>query len=144
MFTVNPITNNYARILCRLQYTFYRASFLIVIRIHRGINTNRSYWSTKQQPQEPLDQQLLSHWNTAPATIERQPLETLERRYWGQSTALERQPLESIKRQLPPPVEPLERQPLQSFNGSLWSCSHNSHWSHWNDVPGEPPESIER
>ena len=46
---MNSITNNYARILCRLQYTFYRASFLIVIRIHRGINTtNRSYWSKQQ------------------------------------------------------------------------------------------------
>jgi len=41
---VNPITNNYARILCRLQYIFYRASFLIVIHIHRGI----SYWSKQQ------------------------------------------------------------------------------------------------
>ena len=46
---MNSITNNYARILCRLQYIFYRASFLIVIRIHRGINTtNRSYWSKQQ------------------------------------------------------------------------------------------------
>jgi len=61
VFTVNPITNNYARILCRLQYIFYRASFLIVIPIHRGINTNRSYWSKQQT----LANSHRSHWNNS-------------------------------------------------------------------------------
>jgi len=60
VFTVNPITNNYARILCRIQYIFYRASFLIVICIHRGINTTRSHWSTKQQTNSHR-----SHWNNS-------------------------------------------------------------------------------
>jgi len=43
---VNPITNNYAQILCRLQYIFYRASFLIVINIHRDIEAQATTTTT--------------------------------------------------------------------------------------------------
>ena len=122
---MNSITNNYARILCRLQYTFYRASFLIVIRIHRGINTtNRSYWS-KQQTLAATGATGTTATKPPP---KRQPPESIER-----------QPLESI---ISPgatatqPPESIERQPpshRSRSNDTHWSHWNNSHWSHWND-----------
>jgi len=40
VFTANLITYNHVRNPCTTQYTFYRASFLIVINIHHGIETH--------------------------------------------------------------------------------------------------------
>jgi len=163
---VNPITNNYARILCRLQYIFYRASFLIVIRIHRGINTtNRSYWS-KQQTLAATGATGTTATKPPP---ERQPppepsrslaLELLQHSHWSRSNDSHR--ATGVDRTTPTgatgttatgatgtTATGVDRQHWSHCNGSHRSPSNDSHRSRSNDSHSrsckrQPLESIER
>jgi len=123
VFTVNPITNNYVRIPCRLQYNFYRASFLIVINIHRGIqatNTgdrNDRYCDCdRHQVLEPLELQILELYRRQIPELHATDTGSAETADTGDIGA-----------------GVIDR--LSHWNDSYWSHWNDSYWSHWIDSP---------
>jgi len=157
VFTANLITYNHLRKPCRLQYTFYRASFLKVINIHRGIKvhdtgaTRATDTGTLRQIPEPLDWQPLEPLEQQPLEpLERQPLESIKRQPQELIERqllepLERQPLESIEQHQPPalieqqPLEPLERQAPEPINSTGATGTTATE-----PLEQQPPESIEQ